>query len=157
MEAVDTLLCVYGEYGHKVSTTCKNAHPHTYTDADTRSISPHDEVKLGPCQHKNAQQRGDRSVNHRGKHMFQSHCRALVSVANRCQEALRRRGRWGGEMSWKSCRSHKTCACGEAWHASQFLHLVLLGITALHKFSSKSLITLILPPSLSISGMKPQE
>lgn len=60
-------------------------------------------------------------------------------------------------MSWKSCRSHKTCACGEAWHASEFLHLVLLGITRLHKLPSKSLIMLILPLSLSISGIKPQE
>ncbi len=152
--------CWVSEYCHSLTpkNDLSNTHTCRQTDADTHSVSPHDEIKLWPCQHENAQQRGDRSVNHRGKHVLQSHCRALVSVANRCQEALRRRrGRWRGEMSWKSCRSHKTCACGEAWHASEFLHLVLLGISTLHKLPSKSLIMLILPLSLSISGIKPQE
>lgn len=132
------------EWVLSLSHTCQ-AHTwlqtHTYTDADTPSASPHDEVKLWPGQHKNAQQRGDRSVNHRGKHVLQSHCGALVSVSNRCQEALQWRGRRRGEMSWKSCRSHKTCAYVEAWHASEFLHLGWLRIATLHKLSSKSLIT----------------
>lgn len=94
--------------------TFSNEHTHTHTHL------PHDEVKFGPGQHENTQQRGDRAVNHRRKHVLQRHRRALVSVANRCQEALRKRegGRWGREVSWKSCRSHKTCACGEALASS---------------------------------------
>lgn len=67
----------------------KNTRMSTDTRASQGGASPHDEVKLGPGQHENAQQRGDGSVDHRGKHVLQSHSGALVSVSNRRQEALR--------------------------------------------------------------------
>lgn len=78
-----------GRRGAEWSTQCQkhqDVHQHTRVQG---GASPHDEVKLRPGQHENAQQRGDGSVDHRGKHVLQSHSGALVSVSNRRQEALR--------------------------------------------------------------------
>lgn len=105
--------------------TCMQTELYTHV----HRVSPHDEVKLRPCQHENAKERGDGSVNHGGEHVLQRHCRALVSVADRCQKALQQRNEgWEKKMSWKSCRSHKTCPSAGVWHSSEFLLLALLGI-----------------------------
>lgn len=46
-------------------------------------------------------------------------------------------GRQRGEMTWKSCRSHKTPAYVEPWRASEFLDLVLPQIATLHMLSNQ--------------------
>lgn len=79
----------------------KNESFETYPSLNMLIDSPHDEVKLWPCQHQNSQQSGDGSVNHRGKHMLQCDGWALVSVADRCQEALWQSGTWERQMNWR--------------------------------------------------------
>lgn len=92
-----TLSHTSAEWAPLVKCTHTQSYTRGRTGRQTHGISPHDEVELRPRQHENAEQRGDSAVNHRGKHVLQGHRRTLVSVANRCQEALRRRGGGGGE------------------------------------------------------------
>lgn len=86
--------------------------PHTHSPARTHTHSPNDEFKLWSCQHENTQQRGDRTVKHRGKHALQGRCSTLVSVSSSYQEALR----WGEGEKW--IRSDKMCVHDEDWRES---------------------------------------
>ena len=114
--------------------------------------SPNDEFKLWTCQHENTQQRGDRSVKHRGKHAVQGRCSTLVSVSGSYQEALR----WGeGGEGAKWVWSYKTCVHDEDSHDWKHLQLEFYGLRHLHTVCWS--VTLISLNNISVINVRRPE